>query len=162
MRTQSIRVRKTGSICDDVDKLNDQIMRRAYDIFLRNGSPVGKEVDNWLAAERELVWRPAIEVREKEREFLVDVAVPGVDPADIDIEITPDDLLVKGEVQHEHTEEEGKVHTCEFEAGNLFRAVHFPKKIDPDKVKAEFKNGMLRIKARIAEEKTKKIKIGAA
>ena len=74
-----------------------------------------------------------------------------------------EDILVKAELRHEHEEKKGNVHVCEFASGNLFRTIHLPKRIDPDKVKAEFKNGMLTLKAEIAEEvQTKKISVGAA
>jgi HSP20 family molecular chaperone IbpA len=45
----------------------------------------------------------------------------------------------------------------------MFRSIRLPKKINPDKVKAEFKNGLLRLTAEIAEEsRGKKIKPEAA
>lgn len=105
-----------------------------------------------MQAERELVWKPAIEIEEKDKEILLRIATPGVDPKDIDIEVTPEDILVKAETRHEHKEEKGKVHVCEFTSESLFRSVHLPKKIDPDKVKAEFKNGILSLTAEIAKE----------
>ena len=162
MATQTLPVRKAESVFDEIERLNQQIMRRAYEIFAAGGG-VSNELDNWFAAERELVWKPAIELRERNKEFLIYIAVPGIDPADVSVEVTPDLLLVKGEFRHEHAEEEGKVHTCEFEAGSLFRVISFPKRVDPDKVKADFKNGILRVKASIAEEqKRKKVAIEAA
>ena len=162
MATQTLPVRKTESIAEEIEKLNQLITRRAYDIFAAGVGP-GNEVDNWLAAERELIWRPAIELREKNKEFLINIAVPGIDPADLSLEVTPDRLLVKGEFRHEHAEEEGQIHTCEFEAGSLFRVISFPRRVDPDKIKADFRNGILRVKASIAEEqKKKKVAIEAA
>jgi HSP20 family protein len=155
MATQTLPVRKMESIAEEIEKLNQLIMRRAYDIFATGGVP-RSELDNWLAAEKELVWRPAIELREKNKEFLINIAAPGIDPADLSLEVTPDRLLVKGEFRHEHADEEGQIHTCEFEAGSLFRVISFPRRVDPDKVKADFKNGILRIKAAIAEEQRKK------
>jgi HSP20 family molecular chaperone IbpA len=45
----------------------------------------------------------------------------------------------------------------------MFRAIHLPKKINPDKVKAEFKDGLLRLTAEIAEDtRARKIKPEAA
>ena len=93
-----------------------------------------------------------IELTEKDNEFSISVAVPGVDPKDIDIEVTPEYLLVKAESRHEHQEDKGLVHMCEFEPGNLFRSIRFPKAIDPDKVQAEFKNGVLHVSAGVAAE----------
>jgi HSP20 family protein len=101
-------------------------------------------------------------MREKGRQFLLEMAVPGADVNDLDIQVTPDDLLVKGDVHHEHREEKGQVYACEFESGSLFRAIRFPRKINPKKVTAECKNGMLHIKAPIAlEQRAKKVRMGA-
>ena len=87
----------------------------------------------------------------------------GVDPRDIDIEVTPEDILIKANVQHEHGERKGDVYLCEFACGNLFRSIRLPKRIDADKVKAEFKNGLLTLRAPVAEEaRAKKISIEAA
>ena len=138
-------------------------MQRAHEIFRTNGGIFGRDLDDWLQAERELVWKPSIELDEKNNEFRLRVAVPGVDPKDIDIEVTPEDILVKADLHHEHKEEKEEVYTCEFASGNLFRSVHLPKKIDPDKVKAEFKNGIVSLKAPVAEAaRAREVQIEAA
>ena len=110
-----------------------------------------------------MVWKPALELRETDGEFVLDVAVPGVDPKDIDIEVTPDYIVLKADIQHEHDEKKGTVDICEFQSGKMYRSIHLPKRINPEKVKAEFKNGLLKLKAEIAEEaRAKKIKPEAA
>jgi HSP20 family protein len=89
--------------------------------------------------------------------------VPGVDPKKIDIEVTPEEILLRAELAHKDKEEAGTVHLCEFSGGKMFRAIRLPKKINPDRVKAEFKNGMLYLTAAIAEEaRAKKVKLEAA
>ena len=160
---ETLPIRKSKSIFDEMDRMRDRIMRRAYDIFSSNGGIFGRDIDNWFQAEQELVWKPSIELEEKDDEFLLQVATPGVDPKDIDIEVTPEDILVKADVHHEHKEKRGDVYACEFASGNLFRSIHLPKRIDPDKVKAEFKNGMLSLKAPVAAEaRAKKVTVEAA
>jgi HSP20 family protein len=160
---ETLPVRKSKSIFDEIDSMQDRIMRRAYEIFSGNGGIFGRDIEDWLQAERELVWKPAIELEEKENEFLLQVAAPGIDPKDIDIEVTPEDILVKANIHHEHNEKKGDVYACEFASGNLFRSIHLPKRIDPDKVKAEFKNGMLSLKAPVAQEaRAKKVTVQAA
>jgi HSP20 family protein len=148
----SLPIKKTESIFDELKKMQDQIMRRAYDIFENNGRALGRDLEHWLNAERELVWKPVIELIEKDNAFRVSLAIPGVDPKSLDIEVAPDYLLIKAEIHHEHESDKGTVHVCEFETGNLFRSVRFPKRVDPNKVQAEFKNGMLYLTASIAEE----------
>lgn len=147
----------------DDDAADKAIACRAYEIFLGNGGTLGQDLDNWVAAERELIWKPPIELYEKDDELFMNIAVPGVDPKDLEIEVTPEDLLVKGEVHHAQQEDKGTVHACEFAAGSVFRTIHFPKKIDPNKVKAEFKNGILQLKAPVADElRMRKVAVEAA
>ena len=146
-----------------MNQMQDRIMRRAYDIFERNGCVFGRDFDHWLQAERELLWKPAVELREANGELVLEVAVSGVDPKDIDIEATPDDGVLKADIQHEHEERKGTIHMCEFQSGRMFRSIHLPRRINPDKVKAEIKNGLLTLKAEIAEDaRARKIKTEAA
>jgi HSP20 family protein len=147
----SLPIKKTEAIFYELRTMQDRIMRRAYDIFENSGRALGRDLEHWLDAERELVWKPAA--------FHVSVAIPGVDPKALDIEVSPDYLLIKAEVHHEHTADKGKVHACEFETGSLFRSVRFPKKVDPNKVLAEFKNGMLYLTAPVGEAHLRKIEV---
>lgn len=162
MATDTLPVKKAESLFDEIGRIEKRIMQRAYEIFDNNGHSFGKELENWLQAEKELFWKPEIELVEKEGEFLLKVAVPGVDAKDLDVEVTAEELVVKGESKHEREDKKGKVHTSEFRAGSIFRAIRFPKKVDSDKVKGEFKNGVLTIKAPIVEgEQMKKIAVEA-
>ena len=145
-----VAVKKTESFWDEIQKMEERVMRRAYDISLGMGSS-GRDLDNWLAAERELVRRPAIELMEKDNQFEIKVAVAGMDPRNLKVEVTEDDLLVRGETRTEKETEKGEVLTSEFESGSLFRSIHFPKKVDPNKIKAELKNGLLTVTAPVAE-----------
>jgi HSP20 family protein len=160
---ETIAVQKSKSINDEVARLEEQIMQRAYDIFSSNGMLSGRDIDDWLRAERELVWKPAIEIEERDNEFILEIAAAGVDPKDFDIQVTPEEILVKADVHHDHKEKKGEVLTCEFASGKIFRSIHLPKKVDAEKVKAEFKNGMLTLKAPIAEAaRGRKVAIQAA
>jgi len=149
---QLVPIRKTESVFDEVERMHDRITRRAYEIFTSSGGLFGKDLEDWRQAEQELVWRPAMELTEKGNEFRLEIAAAGVDPKEIDIEVTPEDILIKADIHHEHGEKKGDVYACEFAHGNLFRSIHLPKKIEPGKVKAEFKNGLLTLNAPIARE----------
>jgi HSP20 family protein len=150
--TESVAIRKASSVFDEMNEIQDRITRRAYEIFERNRGSFGGELDNWLQAEQELLWKPSIELREKDGELLLQAALSGVDPKDVEIEVTPEDIILKAETQHQHQEQKGTVHICEFRTGMMFRSIHLPTKINPDKVKAEFSNGLLRLTAQIAQE----------
>jgi HSP20 family protein len=159
----SVPIRKPSSIFDQMREMQDRVTRRAYEIFERNGSPFGHDLDDWTQAERELFWKPALELSEKDGQFQLEAALSGVEAKDINIEVSPEDIILKANIQHQHEDQKGTVHYCEFETGNMFRSIHLPKTIDPDKVKAEFRNGLLRLTAQIAEEaRAKKITPEAA
>jgi len=81
----------------------------------------------------------------------------------LDVQITPEDVLIRADIHHKHTPEEGTVQFCEFTEGQLFRSVHFPEHIDPDSAVAEYRNGMLRVTASIAKPAAqKKVEITTA
>jgi HSP20 family protein len=155
-------VRKSESIFDELQKMQERITQRAYEIFSANGE-AGRDMDNWLAAERELVWKPCIELTEKDNQFNLCIELPGIEAKDLKIEVTPEELLVTAETRQEKTEADDKVYTSELKTGSLFRAVTFPRQVNTDKVKAELKNGLLLITAPVAEKQTaKKVAIQAA
>lgn len=163
MARNDIALRKAETIVNELDQLHTAISRRAYDLFRNRGSLWGGPLVDWLDAERELVWKPAIELRQKDSQFEVLAATPGVEAKDLDVQITPEEILIKADIQHKHTPEEGAVEVCEFIAGQLFRSVHFPEKIDPDSATAEYRNGMLRVTASIAKPVARtKVEIAAA
>jgi HSP20 family protein len=163
MKAFAVQPRKVETVFDEVERIEKQIMRRAYDLFLNRGALDGGDLEDWFTAENEFTWKAAVELSEKETEFVVQAAVPGLEAKDLDVQVTPDDLVIKAAASHTHEEEEGTVHICEFRSGQLFRRIHFPKKIDPNQVKAEYSNGLLRITAPIAkEEQARKVDIGAS
>ena len=161
MARNDVALRKAETIFNELDQLHTAIRQRAYDLFRNRGHLWGGPLADWLNAERQLVWKPAIEVRQKDSQFEVRAATPGVEAKDLDVQITPEDMLIKADIQHKHTPEEGAVQVCEFTAGQLFRSVHFPEKIDPDSAMAEYRNGMLRVTASIAKPAAQKVEITA-
>src|SRR6186997_3317004 len=126
MAKDHIELKKTDSILDDLKRLHDKISRRAYEFFRQQDGPFADALADWLRAERELVWSPAIELRQKDDQFEIEAAMAGVDPKDLDIQVTPEDVLIKANTQHQHEEKTGTVHQCELQSGQLFRSVHLP------------------------------------
>jgi len=161
MAKDEVIVKRSPSILDEIGRLHRMIEERAYHVF-RDGTGNGPIAD-WMSAERDLIWKPAIDLRQKDGQFEVMAAVPGMEPKDLDVEITPDALLIKGEASHERKTDKGEIHMSEFSHGKLFRSIDFPAKVDPDTVKTEYKNGMLRVKATLAKNaEARKVDIKAA
>ena len=159
----TVPMTQKDSIVDQLEQMQQRIAQRAYELFRGRGTPWGDTWADWFTAERETVWKPAVELREKDGTFTVVAALAGVDPKDINVDITPQDIVIKAETDHTHSKDEGQVHQCEFVAGHLFRSVHFPKPVDVAKTKAEYRNGLLTVTAPIVPEaRTKRLEIKAA
>jgi HSP20 family protein len=148
-----VPVQKPESLWDQLRKMEERITNRAHEIFRQNGSIFGRELDDWFKAEKELIWKPPVELKERDNLYEVHAAIPGMEPKDIKIDVTPEELLIRGETKTERKDERGgQIYYSEFESGSLFRSIRFPKRVDPNRVRAEMKNGLLTVIAPISEE----------
>lgn len=153
----SVSIRKihepeTGasSLLEEMDRVAEAIRRRAFDNFLMRGGAFGSDLDDWLLAERELVWTPGAEMTENDKEVTLRVQAPGLEPANIKVTATPDSILIQAEVSHRHEEAKGKVRFCDF-AQKLFRRFDLPEAINVNKVSATLDKGILQIVAAKAQ-----------
>ena len=89
---------------------------------------------------------PAIEVSETDGEVVVKAAVPGVEKDKLHVTIDDDRLTIRGEVRKEEEKKDKNVYRQEIRYGALQRTVALPLEVDPDKAKAELKNGMLTVR----------------
>jgi HSP20 family protein len=103
---------------------------------------------------------PAAELTENEENLVLKLEVPGMQPAELNIEATAKSISISGERKSEtQTEEEGKTRT-EFRYGSFQRVIPLPVRIQNTEVKAEYKNGILYLTLPKAEaEKNKVVKV---
>ena len=88
---------------------------------------------------------PSIDVAEGENEFTVTCDLPGVDLKDIELSIANNILTLKGEKKEEKTAKDSKVYRKETWAGSFQRTLNLPNTVDPGKIEAVMKNGVLSI-----------------
>jgi HSP20 family protein len=158
-----LKTRKAETLLDDIEQIQKRVTERAYELFRNRGAALGGALGDWLAAERETIWKPPIEVCQTGNQFVIQAALAGVEPQQLDIQVTRDTVLIKADMPHTHPETKGIVHVCEFRPGQLFRVITLPAPIDPEAVKAEYRDGVLRVTAAIAAEpQAKKIDVQAA
>ncbi len=93
------------------------------------------------------LWRPPIEMSENEREYKLKLQLPGFDKKDINVEVGTDYISVKAQNSFEKEQKNKNLHRSEFRYGNFMRTMSFPKLLDPDKAKVEYKDGVLSINA---------------
>ncbi len=138
------------SLLSEMDRMASAIRNRAFEHFIERGSIFGSDVDDWLCAERELIWSPGAEMTEGDNDFTLRVQAPGFEAREIKITATPDSVLIEAEASHKHEESDGKIHLCEF-ARKLFRRLDLPSAINVDKVSATLDKGVLQIVAAKAQ-----------
>jgi HSP20 family protein len=157
-----LSLHRRESVLEELEAMQRRITERAFEIFNRRGALFGRALDDWLSAEREAIWKPPVELCEKDDEFLVEAALAGVDAKHLDVQITSEELLLSADIAHQHRPGE-KIHMCEFRPGKMFRVIRFPRRIDPDKVRADYRDGLLRLWASAAKEsEARQVKIAAA
>jgi len=103
---------------------------------------------------------PLVNLSEDEGHVYVDALVPGVDPKDTDLSVLRNTITISGE-RKPFVEQKGHiVHRSELGSGKFSRTVELPVDIDPNRISAECKDGIMRIILGKAEHaKPKKIEI---
>ena len=104
-------------------------------------------------------WTPATEVRTGDDGWRVRMALPGIDPSQVHVDLQGGSLTISGE--RTRTEENGPGYASEIRYGRFERAFTLPAKIDAEKVSAHYENGMLELTLPLAEAaKPRRIEIG--
>ena len=108
-------------------------------------------------------WSPSVDIFETENELVLKADVPEVDPKNIGIQVENGTLTLKGERRFEEQQKNGKgFHRIERSYGSFVRAFSLPETVDAEKVKADYKNGVLTItlpKKEVAKPKTINVEI---
>ena len=101
---------------------------------------------------------PAAELTVNDEDLVLKLELPGINPADLDIEATAKSISVSGE-RKSNSEAKGETRS-EFRYGSFQRVIPLPAKIQNTEVKAEYKDGILHLTLPKAEaEKNKVVKV---
>jgi len=144
------------TLWERINAITDEIRRRAFSLFERRGGNAGGDVNDWLEAEREVVWSPASELIENDREYRARVALPGFEAKDLELTAMPHALIIQAESSHKHDGKEGEVCFCEFSEKKLFRRLDLWSEIDVDRVAASLDKGVLEVTAQKAAQQEMK------
>jgi len=87
---------------------------------------------------------PRLNLWEDDSSFVVEAEVPGLIMDDLDVQVVGDELIVKGRWP-DKGEDEICYHVQERHTGEFSRTLSFPKEVQPDKVEASMKNGLLTV-----------------
>jgi HSP20 family protein len=88
---------------------------------------------------------PAVDIRETEGAFEIDVELPGVEPADVTVDLREGVLSVRGERRRAKREQAARAHRGERRFGRFARTFLLPESADADAIRARATNGVLSI-----------------
>jgi HSP20 family protein len=131
------------------------LMRRMTEEMDRVFGDGGQE----RASGGDVLWVPAVEVSQREGNYVVRAELPGLKPEDVKLEIEDDALVLQGERKVEREEDSGGAHRTEIRYGRFYRSVPLPDGVNAEQARAKFENGVLEVTVPVSEEKTQRKQI---
>jgi HSP20 family protein len=110
----------------------------------------------------ERMWRPAIDVEEKDGTYLVRADLPGMKKKDIHVELRDGYLTLRGERNSEHEENRDNYHRIERTHGTFERSLRLPEGVTEKDIHAKYKDGVLELTIpapKVEEQKTTEVKV---
>jgi HSP20 family protein len=114
----------------------------------RSLTPLAGEIDRFLNDSFFLPsqnFLPAIDIYQETDNVIAEVALPGIDPKEVDITIENDVLSISGERKSEREVKREDYYCKEVRGGSFSRSLVLPMSVKGDEAKAKYENGMLRI-----------------
>jgi len=108
-------------------------------------------------------WTPSVDISETDGEYLIKAELPDVKREDVKVMLEDGVLTIQGERKQEREEKGKKYHRVERSYGSFVRSFSLPDVIDEEKVKAEFRDGLLNLhlpKSEKAKPKAIEVKVG--
>jgi HSP20 family protein len=97
------------------------------------------------AGGRSFALTPHVDVRETDKEMVIEAELPGIDDKDISLSLQDGVLTIRGEKKHEHDEENENYRMTERRYGSFQRSLRLPDTVDEAKVEANFDKGVLKV-----------------
>ncbi len=135
----------------ELTTVQQQMRRMLEEVFGGAGAGQGEE--------RERRWLPAIDVVERDNELLFRFDLPGVPKEDINVEVEDATLVVSGERRSEQEERGDRFYRRERSFGSFTRSVPLPEGVDPEQIKADFRDGVLELRIPKPEQRSQRRRI---
>jgi HSP20 family protein len=138
----------------ELEEVSDRLNR----MFARPATRTANGKETMTVAD----WTPSVDISETEGEYQIKAEIPDVKKEDVKVTVEDGVLTIQGERKHEVEEKGKKYHRIERSYGSFVRTFSLPDVIEADKVKAEFKDGVLNLhlpKSEKAKPKSIEVKV---
>ncbi len=145
---------------DELEALNRETANRAFSLFQQRGYANGRDLDDWLRAEAEMLRPVPVEMIESDDSYTVRAEVPGFDAKNLTVQADSIAVYIRGKNEQKKEERKGgEVKYSELSATELCRRIALPGAINPEKITARLVSGVLEITLpRAAPPKTIEVK----
>lgn len=140
----------------DMNQIRSEMMDMMNGMFRRHwmgqGQPFGEAAST--------LFSPALKLYKQDKNLIAELAVPGLDRKNINLNVTRDTLSISGEYKKEDSSKKDQVFHSEIHYGSFQRSVRLPVEVDANHVKAELKDGILSVTMPMANpERHQQVKI---
>ena len=90
-------------------------------------------------------WHPAVDMFDNDDKIVLKAELPGMKKNDFSVDVKDRVLTLSGERNYDNEVKEENYYRRERACGSFKRAFHLPSDVDADNIKAEFKDGVLRV-----------------
>lgn len=118
-----------GTFSQQMDRLFDEMLGRS--VRSRGEGPLRGS------------WAPAVNIKEKADAIEITADLPGLKPEDVEVTVEDGVLAIKGERKVESSEEGETFHRVERVYGMFERSFSLPTSVDPTRIEAHFKQGVM-------------------
>lgn len=130
------------------------ITRRSYKPFLWSSL---FDDDFFPVVSQRTTSLPAVNIREDEKNFTLELAIPGIDKKDLKIDINEDVITISSEHKEEKEESRDYFKRREFSYSSFCRSFYLPENVNKEKIEAIYKDGILTVELPKEEEEKAKI-----
>ncbi|MGC4097876.1 MAG: Hsp20/alpha crystallin family protein [Nitrospira sp.] len=138
----------------------EDVSYRLNQIFARPASHGSNGKEAMIVAD----WTPSVDISETAAEYLIKAEIPDVKKDDVKVSLENGVLTIQGQRKLEKEDKGTKYHRIERSYGSFVRTFSLPDVIQPEHVKAEFKDGILNLhlpKSEKAKPQTIEVKLAA-
>jgi HSP20 family protein len=105
---------------------------------------------------------PSVNIRDREKDYLIEVAAPGMKKEDFNIDLERGVLTISSQREDEKNEDKENYHKREYNYSSFSRSFTLPENLKPEEIKAHYENGILSLvvpKKETGEKTKQRIKI---
>lgn len=132
----------------ELESMQDRILRAMH--LGSSSAPEGRQDLSTVQ------WTPTIDIVEDDHEYMIKAEIPEVQKDDVHVSVENGVLNIRGERKFEKEDKHKTYHRIERCYGSFSRSLSLPDDADPDRVSAEFKDGLLRVRLTKSEAKKPK------